>query len=199
MHSLSCAMHLVWIFVIWHFIGVQAHVIEGPGIYYMGIIDALQKYTWKKKFETLFKTYVQRLDGDGISCVDPTKYRERFMNYMENIIINETEYFQELDILKNQSLEKQTMYVYPPKNVVDKNMTGMREKRTVDWTLSPPALSPAATLDLHDMHKRRSNAHSLASAASPSLRPHNSAPARTYENPSAGMILQPDETLETLC
>lgn len=41
--------------------GVQAQVIEGPGIYYMGIIDALQKYTWKKKLETLIKTYVQRL------------------------------------------------------------------------------------------------------------------------------------------
>ena len=28
--------------------GVQAQIIEGPGVYYMGIIDILQKYTLKK-------------------------------------------------------------------------------------------------------------------------------------------------------
>ena len=145
----------------------------------MGIIDALQKYTWKKKLETLFKTYVQRLDGDGISCVDPTKYRERFMNYMENIIINETEYFQELDI-QNRLMEKQTMYVYPPRKEVDSNMHRMREKRTIDLTFSPlRALSPAATLDPHELHKLRSNAHSIAS---PSLQPSNSAPVQSLEN-----------------
>ena len=108
--------------------GVQAQVIEGPGIYYMGIIDALQKYTWKKKLETKFKKYIQRADGDGISCVDPKKYRERFMNYMRSIIINDISYFHELNIA-NKSLEKQKMYVYPPKDVVDSNMATIRKQK----------------------------------------------------------------------
>merc|ERR1712087_457010 len=57
--------------------GMRARIIEGPGLYYMGIIDTLQVYNWKKRLETLFKTYVLRSDGDGISCVDPLKYQER--------------------------------------------------------------------------------------------------------------------------
>merc|ERR1712003_167039 len=101
--------------------GVQAQVIEGPGIYYMGIIDALQGYSWKKRLETLFKTYFKNADGDGISCVEPTKYRKRFMNYMEHIMINDNDYFHELEVKKKQ-LERQDVYVYPGKDMIDLNM-----------------------------------------------------------------------------
>lgn len=108
--------------------GVRAQVIEGPGIYYMGIIDALQKYTFRKKLETFARKYIQRKDGDGISCVDPQKYRNRFMNYMTNIMINEDDYLAELDIEKDQ-MEPQRLKVYPPQRMVDSNFECLRKHR----------------------------------------------------------------------
>merc|ERR1711971_572702 len=40
--------------------GVRASLIEGPGIYYFGIIDSLQTYTFRKRLETFFKRWIQR-------------------------------------------------------------------------------------------------------------------------------------------
>ena len=108
--------------------GVQAQVIEGPGIYYMGIIDALQGYTWKKRLETMFKAYIKGSDADGISCVEPTKYRKRFMNYMENIMISDNDYLHELEV-KKKALERQDVYVYPGKDIIDCNMRELRQKK----------------------------------------------------------------------
>merc|ERR1719361_1736209 len=76
--------------------GMRAQVIEGPGLYYMGIIDTLQIYNFKKKAESFLKTYVKRDDPNGISCVPPHQYQKRFMNYMKNIVVVDDEYYREL-------------------------------------------------------------------------------------------------------
>ncbi len=55
-----------------------ANFIIGPGSYYIGIIDILQEWNWKKRVERLFKIYIKCLDGDGLSAVDPTRYAARF-------------------------------------------------------------------------------------------------------------------------
>ena len=47
-----------------HMGGVRAAVVEGPGVYYMGIIDVLQRYTLKKRFERWIKVLLMR-DGKG--------------------------------------------------------------------------------------------------------------------------------------
>jgi hypothetical protein len=44
--------------------GVRASIVEGPGVYYMGIIDVLQKYTIKKRLERWMKVLLMR-DGNG--------------------------------------------------------------------------------------------------------------------------------------
>jgi 1-phosphatidylinositol-4-phosphate 5-kinase len=35
--------------------GMHATVVEGPGTYYMGIIDVLQHWNWEKKIERFLK------------------------------------------------------------------------------------------------------------------------------------------------
>merc|ERR1712154_669397 len=87
-----------------------------------------------------------------------TKYRERFMNYMENIIVHDNAYFGELE-LKNKRLEKQTMYVWPPKHMVDATMQSMAAKKKMSCdVISPPpsTLLPAdltpAPYDLDDIN-----------------------------------------------
>lgn len=35
--------------------GMHATVVEGPGTYYMGIIDVLQHWNWEKKMERIMK------------------------------------------------------------------------------------------------------------------------------------------------
>jgi len=64
---------------------VQARVIEGPGIYYLGIIDVLQEWDTSKKLERLAKVYLRCKSGDGISCVEPVYYRKRFLRKMWRI------------------------------------------------------------------------------------------------------------------
>merc|ERR1719204_462272 len=64
---------------------VKARVIEGPGIYYLGIIDVLQEWDTSKKLERLAKVYLRCKSGDGISCVEPVYYRKRFLRKMWRI------------------------------------------------------------------------------------------------------------------
>merc|ERR1719461_1455012 len=64
---------------------VRARVIEGPGIYYLGIIDVLQEWDWQKRMERWAKTNLRMKEKDGISCVEPIYYRKRFMSRMRRI------------------------------------------------------------------------------------------------------------------
>lgn len=54
-------------------------VVEGPGCYYFGIIDILQEWNWKKKLERFYKMYIRGKDGDGLSCMEPIGYADRFL------------------------------------------------------------------------------------------------------------------------
>lgn len=61
---------------------VMARQIEGPGIYFIGIIDTLQRWNWKKKLERKWKTWILFKDGNGLSCVEPQFYKKRFLRQM---------------------------------------------------------------------------------------------------------------------
>lgn len=58
--------------------GMRARLVEGPGTYYIGIIDVLQEWNFKKKMERFLKINVKRYDGDGLSAIEPIQYSERF-------------------------------------------------------------------------------------------------------------------------
>jgi hypothetical protein len=58
--------------------GMRARLVEGPGTYYIGIIDVLQEWNWNKKIERFLKIYFKRNDADGISAIEPAAYSERF-------------------------------------------------------------------------------------------------------------------------
>lgn len=60
-------------------------MIEGPGFYCFGIIDVLQDYNWAKKLEHFAKVYLLCKDKYGISCVNPSLYRNRFLAKMADI------------------------------------------------------------------------------------------------------------------
>ena len=49
-------------------------------VYLMGIIDYLTRYGKKKIFENMVRSLFN--DSNGISCVKPAKYKERFYNFM---------------------------------------------------------------------------------------------------------------------
>ena len=78
--------------------GIRARLIDSPGIYYIGIIDTLQEYNWKKRLETWAKTWIQRKDGRGISAVPPGLYQQRFINYMSHVLISQKQYKKALGI-----------------------------------------------------------------------------------------------------
>eukprot|EP00736_Rhodelphis_marinus_P006194 Rmarinus@m.7158 len=52
-------------------------------IYYTGIIDYLQEYTWQKKLERLVKIWVLGKDANGISVLPPVEYCERFVAFID--------------------------------------------------------------------------------------------------------------------
>eukprot|EP01039_Chlorochromonas_danica_P010862 gene10862-12073_t len=54
---------------------------KGNEIYFMGIIDILQEYNTSKRMETVFKGLTH--DVRQISSVDPFRYAERFVKFME--------------------------------------------------------------------------------------------------------------------
>ena len=59
-------------------IGYRSHIVDGPGVYYIGLIDVLQTWDWKKKLERFLKIYILRSDPDGISALPPDPYSQRF-------------------------------------------------------------------------------------------------------------------------
>lgn len=63
----------------------ESHVVQRTE-YYLGIIDILQKWNWKKKFERFWKVRILGNDGDGVSCVCPTIYHHRFIDKVDDIV-----------------------------------------------------------------------------------------------------------------
>ncbi|ETO24338.1 G-protein-coupled receptor family protein [Reticulomyxa filosa] len=61
---------------------MKAELIEGPGFYCIGIIDILQDWNNFKRFERFYKVYLCCDDGEGLSCMEPTMYRRRFLAKM---------------------------------------------------------------------------------------------------------------------
>jgi hypothetical protein len=58
--------------------GLAASMIEGPGVYYLGVIDILQEWNWFKRLERLMKRYLMCLDHRGVSVIPPDEYAARF-------------------------------------------------------------------------------------------------------------------------
>lgn len=58
-------------------------------MYFFGIVDVLQEYSFKKKIETYYKTGLYSIEGKdprGLSVVNPTNYGKRFLHFMEQHI-----------------------------------------------------------------------------------------------------------------
>jgi 1-phosphatidylinositol-4-phosphate 5-kinase len=58
--------------------------ITGEEIYFVGIIDILQHYGWRKRSETFFKSFRHNLAE--ISAVDPQSYCDRFCDFMTSLM-----------------------------------------------------------------------------------------------------------------
>jgi len=58
---------------------------NGTELYFAGIIDILQTYTWRKKLEVFFKTKLLCKDGRGVSVAPPKNYADRFIMKMGSI------------------------------------------------------------------------------------------------------------------
>ncbi|KAA0159600.1 hypothetical protein FNF28_05804 [Cafeteria roenbergensis] len=61
-----------------HHGGLRAKIVEGPSLYYMGLIDILQRYTWEKRLENFVKTRLLCRSSRGISAIPPDEYGRRF-------------------------------------------------------------------------------------------------------------------------
>jgi 1-phosphatidylinositol-4-phosphate 5-kinase len=85
--------------------GMQARIVEGPGMYYFGIIDILQEYNLVKRIERWFKIYIKFEDGMGLSAIGPDIYCERFWR---RCIIDTFDGFDESDttLQVNSSISK---------------------------------------------------------------------------------------------
>lgn len=68
-------------------VGVDADVIMGPGVYFMGVIDVLQEWTFAKRLEQWFKIVCKChcRDWDEMSAVEPGLYAARFTRMIEGL------------------------------------------------------------------------------------------------------------------
>ena len=66
--------------------GLAADVIEGPSMYFVGIIDVLQEWTLEKKAERCAKTTFLCKSGRGISAIEPQAYCDRFVDKVKEIV-----------------------------------------------------------------------------------------------------------------
>lgn len=54
-------------------------------IYYLGIIDFLQRYDMGKRAERFVKVVCLQKDGDGLSVTGPSKYQKRFVERLSGV------------------------------------------------------------------------------------------------------------------
>ena len=66
----------------------ESHVFKRD-IYYLGVIDILQTWTWQKRIELWYKTWVLGKDGTELSAIEPGPYYERFVEKVNDIMISE--------------------------------------------------------------------------------------------------------------
>ncbi|OQS05145.1 phosphatidylinositol-4-phosphate-5-kinase (PIPK-D1/GPCR-PIPK) [Thraustotheca clavata] len=64
----------------------MANTVVGPAYYHIGIIDILQTWTFQKKMERFFKINFRRVDGDGLSAIEPELYKKRFQLKMADML-----------------------------------------------------------------------------------------------------------------
>jgi hypothetical protein len=67
-----------------------AKAVIAPKEYYFGIIDILETWSWKKKLERFLKIYIFGQPGEGISCIDPLSFKDRYQRKITRIIEHET-------------------------------------------------------------------------------------------------------------
>ena len=72
---------------LWDYDDGGINSITGNEIYYLGIIDILTEYNCKKGVEHFVKMI--RYCSEKMSCVPPITYKNRFDEYMENVILND--------------------------------------------------------------------------------------------------------------
>mmetsp|Transcript_1142 Transcript_1142/g.998 ORF Transcript_1142/g.998 Transcript_1142/m.998 type:complete len:1070 (-) Transcript_1142:43-3252(-) len=65
---------------------LQVSRVVAPEAYYLGIIDYQQKWNFKKKLERFFKIHFKGADPDGLSAIEPSIYKDRFIKHIEDII-----------------------------------------------------------------------------------------------------------------
>ena len=66
--------------------GYPARVVIAPKEYYFGVIDVLQTWSWSKKLERMFKVYILGQASEGISCMNPQEFKERYQRKIGRII-----------------------------------------------------------------------------------------------------------------
>ena len=65
--------------------GLAAAMVVGAETYYVGVIDILQRWTWRKWLELQWKSLVLRSDRAGLSVMEPEQYSERWVQMVESI------------------------------------------------------------------------------------------------------------------
>lgn len=81
--------------------GMSVDEVHGPGIYFMGLIDMLQQWNFRKRVEHFVRVYIFMQDKNGISVVNPRQYADRFQQrvvreliYDGNLELDEVEMMQ---------------------------------------------------------------------------------------------------------
>jgi hypothetical protein len=69
--------------------GMSASIIEGPGVFYLGIIDILQEWSLIKKAERWLKRVLLLQDPRGMSVVPPDAYADRFERRVIEAVIEQ--------------------------------------------------------------------------------------------------------------
>ncbi|GAB9474085.1 hypothetical protein Gpo141_00011226 [Globisporangium polare] len=83
--------------------GMSVDEVHGPGIYFMGIIDMLQPWNFRKRLEHFVRVYFLMQDRNGISVVNPRQYAERFQQRVVHELIYDGHFeLDEIDLMQLQ-------------------------------------------------------------------------------------------------
>eukprot|EP01038_Epipyxis_sp_PR26KG_P004541 gene4541-6411_t len=142
--------------------GMQVRIVEGPGVYYLGMIDILQEWNFFKRCERFFKVYFRMDDPDGISAMDPISYADRFwkrvmLDTFEGIEVND-DYF---------IIKKRTANQFSRESIVANNSstfgTSLNDGNSLPNNDSQNSFSEGLTLSSNELRKGSSANNTISS------------------------------------
>ncbi|CEG44881.1 Phosphatidylinositol-4-phosphate-5-kinase (Pi-PIPK-D8/GPCR-PIPK/PiGK8) [Plasmopara halstedii] len=127
--------------------GMSVDEVHGPGLYYLGLIDMLQQWNFRKRVEHFIRVYILMQDRHGISVVNPRQYADRFQERVVKELIYDAAALQMRDPRDSVSLTQLQLQNQRNAQLVESSRTLSTMLASLDGSAVTLSSQPSAPIE----------------------------------------------------